>query len=120
MNVALAAKPQSDKIFLVTDAMATAGSTIDHFTLNGRDVFRKDNRLTLADGTLAGADLAMPRAVSVMMDLVGDDIEAALSRATSTPAALLRDRGDLGRIAAGCRSVMYFGADMSGPSVLQG
>jgi N-acetylglucosamine-6-phosphate deacetylase len=120
INVALAAKPQSDKIFLVTDAMATAGSMIDHFTLNGRDVFRKDNRLTLSDGTLAGADLAMPRAVSVMMDLVGDDIEAALSRATSTPAALLRQRGDLGRIAAGCRSVMYFGADMSGPSVLQG
>jgi N-acetylglucosamine-6-phosphate deacetylase len=119
INVALAAKPQSDKIFLVTDAMATAGSMINHFTLNGRDVFRKDNRLTLADGTLAGADLAMPRAVSVMMDLVGDNIKAALSRATSTPASLLRQRGEFGRIASGCRSVMYFGANMSGPTVLQ-
>ena len=119
INVALAAKPQSDRVFLVTDAMATAGSIIDHFTLNGRDVFRKDNRLTLADGTLAGADLAMPRAVSVMMDLVGDNIKAALSRATSTPASLLRQRGEFGRIASGCRSVMYFGANMSGPTVLQ-
>ena len=104
----------------MTDAMATAGSIIDHFTLNGRDVFRKDNRLTLADDTLAGADLAMPRAVSVMMDLVGDDIATALSRATSMPASLLRQRGEFGRIASGCRSVMYFGTDMSGPMVLQG
>ena len=120
INVALVAKPQSDRIFLVTDAMATAGSMIDHFTLNGRDVFRKDNRLRLADGTLAGADLAIPRAVSVMMDLVGDDMATALSRATSTPASLLRQRSDFGRIASGCRSVMYFGSDMSEPTVFKG
>ena len=118
IKVALAAKPQSDRIFLVTDAMATAGSSINQFTLNGRDVFRKDDRLTLANGTLAGADLAMPRAVSVMINLAGDNISSALARATSTPANLLRQSGDLGRIAGACRSVMYFSSNVNIPTIL--
>ena len=37
-----------DRLFLVSDAMATAGSDIPSFALNGRKVFRGDGRLTLA------------------------------------------------------------------------
>lgn len=40
MRTALAAKQDEDGIFLVTDAMATAGSEIAEFTLNGRKVQR--------------------------------------------------------------------------------
>ncbi len=36
MRVALAAKRGTDGIFLVTDAMAVAGTELDEFTLNGR------------------------------------------------------------------------------------
>ena len=78
--------------------MATAGSSIQSFSINGRDVYRKDGRLTLADGTLAGADLELTRAVSVMVDTVGEDISSAIKRATSTPTELLKDRIDLGRL----------------------
>ena len=98
IRLALAAKPKSERIFLVTDAMATAGSSIQSFSINGRDVYRKDGRLTLADGTLAGADLELTRAVSVMVDTVGEDISSAIKRATSTPTELLKDRIDLGRL----------------------
>ena len=98
IRLALAAKPKSERIFLGTDAMATAGSSIESFSLNGRDVSRKNRRLTLADGTLAGADLEMTRAVSVMVDAVGEEISTAIKRATSTPTELLRDRQDLGRL----------------------
>ncbi len=108
IRIALAAKPQSDRVFLVSDAMATAGSRINHFTLNGREVFRKDNRLTLVDGTLAGADLTMPGAVSVMIGAVGEGLENAVPRATSTPAALLRDSSGLGSFGASTRSANYF------------
>ena len=54
------------RIFLVTDAMATIGTDMTSFTLNGRIIHRKDGRLTLADGTLAGADLDMISAVRFM------------------------------------------------------
>lgn len=98
MRNALAAKGEG--IFLVSDAMATAGSDIDRFTLNEREVFRKDGRLTLADGTLAGADLEMGRAVQTLVQSVGVPLEQALAQATSGPVALLRHKGDLGRIEA--------------------
>ena len=45
---ALRAKVETQKVFLVSDAMATAGSDIRSFTLNDREVLRKDGRLTLA------------------------------------------------------------------------
>ena len=115
MRIALAAKPRSDRIFLVTDAMATAGSQINSFMINGREVFRKDRRLTLADGTLAGADLEMPRALAVMIDDVGDDLSRAVARATSTPAALLRDPAGPGSFGDRSHSALYFESGFSGP-----
>ncbi len=63
---ALAAKAGPGGIFLVSDAMAPAGSALTNFTLNGRKVIRSDGRLLLDDGTLAGADLDLPRALRVL------------------------------------------------------
>lgn len=91
IRIALAAARNNDRIMLVTDAMATAGSDIDGFVLNGRQVFRSHQRLTLKDGTLAGADLEMAQALSTMVNAVGDSLDDAIRRATSTPASLLRD-----------------------------
>lgn len=104
---ALAAAAAVDGIFLVTDAMATAGSDITSFTINGRRVDRQNNRLTLEDGTLAGADLEMPRAISVLVNDVGEDMCRAFARATSGPAALLTDKGTLGQISEPA-SPVYF------------
>ncbi|MCO4847839.1 MAG: N-acetylglucosamine-6-phosphate deacetylase [Yoonia sp.] len=113
MRIALAAKPQSDRIFLVTDAMATVGSDQDNFTLNGRTIYRHDQRLTLADGTLAGADLTLPQALSVMTQDVGDNLAGAIVRATTTPASLLRDPKGVGRIADAACGAVYFRDGMS-------
>ncbi|UWR10652.1 N-acetylglucosamine-6-phosphate deacetylase [Sulfitobacter mediterraneus] len=107
IRAALAASGESERIFLVTDAMATAGSSIQTFSINGRDVFRKDQRLTLADGILAGADLEMPRAIAVMRDQVGDSETKALRRATSAPTALLREPGQLGQLAQGLENAVH-------------
>ena len=114
IRIALAAKPRSDKIFLVTDAMATAGSHISRFTLNGRDVFRDNGRLTLADGTLAGADLDMPRALSIMTGDVGDKPAKAIARATSTPAAVLRDPMGAGTLTGTSGTFLYFANGLQG------
>jgi len=97
IRIALEAKMKPERIFLVTDAMATAGSEIDHFELGGRRIEKRDNRLTLDDGTLAGAHLDLGRAVDVMMDQVGDSVTDALARAITTPTELLRDPMRAGR-----------------------
>ncbi len=89
---AIAAKTGPGRIFLVTDAMSTVGSDITEFRLNGRRVLRRDGRLTLEDGTLAGADLDLPTALAVMVNDVGVERKIALSMVTSGPAALLCDR----------------------------
>jgi N-acetylglucosamine-6-phosphate deacetylase len=106
MRNALAAK--SEGIFLVSDAMATAGSDIAGFTLNGREVYRAEGRLTLADGTLAGAHLALGRAVRTLTHAVGEPLETALARAISGPLALLRDDMGLGRIESAGQPLLLF------------
>jgi N-acetylglucosamine-6-phosphate deacetylase len=86
MRAALAAKTGPGEVFLVTDAMAPAGTDMTAFTLNGRKILRQDGRLTLEDGTLAGADLDFPRAIRVLIDQVGVPLPQALAMATRIPA----------------------------------
>ncbi len=93
IRTALRAKQGPGAVFLVTDAMATAGSDITEFTLNGRKIYRRDGRLTLSDGTLAGADLDMPTALRFMVDIVGLTVDATLIMATTTPAQILGVKG---------------------------
>lgn len=100
MQAALKAKTGPRSIFLVTDSMSTVGSDIRSFTLNGREIIRSGGRLTLADGTLAGADIDMLACVRNAREMLELPLETALAMATSAPAdALLRP--DIGRIRAG-------------------
>lgn len=86
MRMAWASKRAPGRLFLVSDAMAVAGTDDTSFELNGRTILRKDGRLTLADGTLAGADLDLTTAVSVLVNDVGVALDQALATATSVPA----------------------------------
>lgn len=119
IRIALTAKQKSDRIFLVTDAMATAGSSIKSFFINGREVFRKNHRLSLKDGTLAGADLEMPRALSIMNSAVGDSTSNAVARATSTPASLLRECGCIGQLKGTLQNALYFQDGFAKPTLLK-
>lgn len=85
IGTALRAKQGPGQLFLVSDAMATAGSDTRLFLLNGRTIRRQDDRLTLADGTLAGAHLALADAIA-MVQRGGAAPAAALAMATSIPA----------------------------------
>ncbi|WP_204115313.1 N-acetylglucosamine-6-phosphate deacetylase [Shimia biformata] len=89
MRRAWAAKRGPGQIYLVSDAMSVAGTDQPAFTLNGREITRKDGRLTLADGTLAGADLDLTRALNVLVGQCGIDLGAALKAATTVPAELI-------------------------------
>ncbi len=112
MRIALAAK--ADGVFLVSDCMALAGTDGTEFTLGGRHILRRGGRLTLADGTLAGADLTLPRAVQVLVNNVGIPVERALAMATSIPARVLGRADALGHLAPGrVADMVHLGADWS-------
>jgi N-acetylglucosamine-6-phosphate deacetylase len=97
--IALRAKKGPGRIFLVTDAMATAGSEISEFKLNGRTIRRADGRLTLDDGSLAGADLDMISAVRFMHRQIGLELGEALRMASLYPAEAVRQDHRIGRLA---------------------
>ncbi|MCZ0960405.1 N-acetylglucosamine-6-phosphate deacetylase [Paracoccus benzoatiresistens] len=102
MRAALAARPQG--IFLVTDCMAFAGTGLSQMDLQGRRILRREGRLTLADGTLAGADLRMDRAIRVLVDQVGIAPERALAMASSEPARVAGLSDEYGALRAGRRA----------------
>lgn len=99
MQMALAAR--TDGIFLVSDCMALAGTDARQIMLHGRQITRQDGRLVLPDGTLAGADLTLPRAVRVLVEQVGIPVARALQMASSLPARIIGAEDRLGHIAPG-------------------
>ncbi|MDQ2065270.1 N-acetylglucosamine-6-phosphate deacetylase [Xinfangfangia sp. CPCC 101601] len=98
MQIAVAARPEG--LFLVSDCMSPAGTDAREFSLGGRRILRQDGRLTLEDGTLAGADLTLPQAMKIMVRRVGVSHETAFAMASSRPAAVL-GRSDLGHLRPG-------------------
>ncbi|WP_157019334.1 N-acetylglucosamine-6-phosphate deacetylase [Mesorhizobium xinjiangense] len=104
MGLALRAKKGPGRIFLVTDAMATVGTDLQSFTLNGRTILRDKGRLTLADGTLAGSDLDMIAAVRLVHRALGLPLEEALRMAALYPAEAMSLDAQYGRLAPGARA----------------
>ena len=104
IRTALKAKSLPGRIFLVTDAMATIGTGMTAFTLNGRTIRRQDGRLTLEDGTLAGADLDMISAVRFMHEAIGLPVEEALRMASLYPARAMGLDAHHGRLGRGARA----------------
>lgn len=101
IGVALRAKKGPGRIFLVTDAMSPIGTDMTSFALNGRVIYRKEGRLTLADGTLAGADIDMISCVRFMHERVGLELEEALRMASLYPAEAIGMTGRKGRLTHG-------------------
>ena len=103
LGIAIRGKAEPGRLFVVTDAMSCIGTDQRSFTLNGRTVHRADGRLTLDDGTLAGADIDMIASVRVLVEGVGLQVDEALKMASLYPAQALGadDRhGHLGKDAA--------------------
>ena len=90
MSLALRAKQGPGRIFVVTDAMSPIGTDLTSFTLNGREILRRDGRLTLADGTLAGADIDMLASVHFLHRTLALPLEEALRMVSAYPAEAAR------------------------------
>ncbi|WP_457581891.1 N-acetylglucosamine-6-phosphate deacetylase [Ensifer canadensis] len=101
MGVALRAKTGPGQIFLVTDAMSPIGTDMTSFELNGREILRHGGRLTLADGTLAGADIDMLSSVRFVHEKLGLPVEEALRMASAYPADAMGISSHKGRLLPG-------------------
>ncbi len=114
LRTALAAKRGPGKLFLVTDAMPPAGAPGDTFELTGRTVHRRDGKLTLPDGTLAGSDLTMDRALRHVVQRLDVPLAEALRMASLYPAQFLGLDGARGRVAPGFRAdLVALGPDLT-------
>ena len=89
IRAAWAAKAGPGRMFLVSDAMAVAGTDLTEFELGGRLIRRRDGALRLQDGTLAGADLELTFAIKILVENANVSLESALQAAISHPAALI-------------------------------
>lgn len=96
----------AQRMILVSDAMATVGSTEPDMTLFGERIAVSDGALRTASGTLAGAHLDLSLAVRNATTLLGATPEQAIRMASTTPAEFLQCEQHVGRIAAGNRADM--------------
>jgi N-acetylglucosamine-6-phosphate deacetylase len=104
----------ADGIALISDAMPPAAGGPKLFRLEGRRVTQVGTRLTLDDGTLAGAAITLMDAVRYATRTLGIDLADALKMATLTPARLLRVDDRIGRLKPGYRAdLVHLGGDLS-------
>jgi N-acetylglucosamine-6-phosphate deacetylase len=100
-------------IALVSDAMPPAAGGPEIYELQGRRVTQVGLKLTLDDGTLAGAAITLLDAVRYVHQTIGVALAEALTMATSTPARLLRIDDRLGRLKPGRRAdFVHLGDDL--------
>lgn len=104
-RVAFKAKgPQ--RLMLVTDAMALAATEATECDLFGVKIQRQQDRLTTAEGTLAGSCLTMLAAVQNAMSSMGATLAEAALMASTTPATLLGIEQQQGQLAVGMQADM--------------
>ena len=90
-----------NRIVLITDAMAAAGSSDGTYQISDLDVNVKDGVARLASNSaLAGSTLTMTKAFSHALNEIGVSITEAVHAASTLPALIL-GRSDLGEIAVG-------------------
>jgi N-acetylglucosamine-6-phosphate deacetylase len=88
VGLAIRARPQPGRMFLVSDAMSTVGGS-DRLTLYGQEVRLKNGRLMNAEGALAGAHVTMAEGLHRLIAVVGTTPDTALDMAVAAPARLI-------------------------------
>ena len=115
MALAVRAKVGPGRVFLISDAMSSVGTDVTELVLNGRKVKREHGKLTLEDGTLAGADLDMATAVRVIHEQSDVDLGEALRMAALYPAQSMGWTKN-GRIGSGYRADIVWLSDALEPN----
>ncbi len=91
----------TDRVVLITDAMAGAGLADGEYDLVGHRVTVKDGKATLENGTIAGSAATMAMCVHNLSSEVGVALPDAVKMASLNPAGVLGLRGTLGSLQVG-------------------
>jgi N-acetylglucosamine-6-phosphate deacetylase len=91
----------SDRLVLVSDAVAAMGLDRGSHRLGGRTVRMDGNGVRLPDGTLAGSDLTLDGAVRNLVSFTGCPVEEALRCAAAAPARAIGHWPERGRLGPG-------------------
>ena len=100
-NVRIAKKVKGDKLCIVTDATAAAGSDIESFIFVGKTVYVRDGKCYDANGTLGGASVTMIESVQNAVKEVGISLDETLRMCNLYPARAIGIDDHLGSIEAG-------------------
>lgn len=103
-NIAMAQRLMGDRLCLVTDAMLTLAGQRQTFMIGDTEIYRTNNRLSDAQGRLAGAHLAMDEAVRNAVTQAGIDLGQALYMASCNPLRAIDQYEALGQIKPGARA----------------
>ena len=107
LRIALRAHAASNRMVLVSDAMATLYGPSE-FDLYGETIRLHEGRLVNSAGSLAGAHLDLAQAVRRLICVLGVDAEKALRMATRNPAQLMGLDADFGSLQPGMPARMIF------------
>ncbi len=100
MKLAIEAKGY-DKIFLVSDAMATAGSDQKTFELYGETIEEMNGQLVNAEGKLAGSAITLADAVKYCAKTLALPLEQVLAMASRVPAQFMQLSDQVGTFVPG-------------------
>jgi N-acetylglucosamine-6-phosphate deacetylase len=100
-NVRTAKKLKGEKLCLVTDATAAAGSDIDQFIFAGKTIYYRNELCVDENGTLSGSALTMIEGVRNLVEHVNIALDEALRMATLYPARAMGVADRLGTLEAG-------------------
>lgn len=91
----------SDRVILITDAMAGAGLPDGEYDLLNQKVTVRSGKATLPDGTIGGSTATMISAVRTLVNEVGISLQDAIRMATFNPALLIGLDDRMGSIETG-------------------
>ena len=75
-----------ERVMLITDSMSATELSDGTYALGGQEVYVRDGRASLQDGTLAGSTLTLDRAVRNVVHLCGVALHDAVYMASAVPA----------------------------------
>lgn len=100
-NVRIAKKAKGDKLVIVTDAVAPAGTDMEYFIFVGKKVTVKDGRCVDEFGSLGGAAITMIESIRNMTQHTDLPLAEILRMCTLYPARAIHVEDKLGAIEAG-------------------
>ena len=108
------------RIFLVSDAMATAGSSTKSFELYGETITERNGRLVNGEGKLTGSAITLLDAVRYCINKLHLPVEQALAMATRVPAQFMKVEHRIGTFTAGAQAdICWFDSDFAVQQVWQ-